>query len=241
VDTLTIGPAERYDVVLEADNPGIWMLHTHVNQHETNDDMAPGGMHTMMWYEGFEDQLHTFASELPGGRPPRYAVTIPDDHVDSEFVELPDLNALPVPGVGGGTATYKFSVAEPCALEKIVVHGTAYASNPAFDLLSTIEVTIRDPAGNLLFDGDIGSETLSQNTFRFELNETTPGATVAGASAGDYIVEFSGSNVDAAVALHVLVDYYPSLGAADLAATTYAKEFCGAIPQDVLEQEGYFD
>jgi FtsP/CotA-like multicopper oxidase with cupredoxin domain/plastocyanin len=46
-DTVTIGPGERYDVEVEATNPGVWMLHCHMPNHGEN------GMMTLMEYEGF--------------------------------------------------------------------------------------------------------------------------------------------------------------------------------------------
>lgn len=52
-DTVLIGPGERYDVLIEGNNPGIWMLHDHVGPHAMNDFIAPGGMKTHLVYEGF--------------------------------------------------------------------------------------------------------------------------------------------------------------------------------------------
>lgn len=45
-DTVLIGPGERYDLELEADNPGIWMFHCHMENHAAN------GMMTLIEYEG---------------------------------------------------------------------------------------------------------------------------------------------------------------------------------------------
>jgi plastocyanin len=45
-DTVLIGPAERYDVELVANNPGVWMFHCHINNHAAN------GMVTSLTYEG---------------------------------------------------------------------------------------------------------------------------------------------------------------------------------------------
>lgn len=56
VDTLGIMPGERYDVLVEADNPGFWVFHDHVGLSVMNDDQAPGGMFTMIGYQGFLDQ-----------------------------------------------------------------------------------------------------------------------------------------------------------------------------------------
>jgi plastocyanin len=47
-DTVLIGPAERYDLAFTADNPGVWMVHCHIEHHMAN------GMMTTVWYEGYE-------------------------------------------------------------------------------------------------------------------------------------------------------------------------------------------
>ena len=110
-DTVTIGPGERYDVEVYAENPGVWMLHCHMPNHGEN------GMMTLMEYEGFpalRPHVHIQPRQRPGaagaapptagslaasGPPPatpsggtgnRPAVTIPI--VDNRFV----LDALEV-------------------------------------------------------------------------------------------------------------------------------------------------
>jgi FtsP/CotA-like multicopper oxidase with cupredoxin domain len=47
-DTILIGPAERYDLELTGDNPGVWMVHCHIEHHMAN------GMMTTIWYDGYE-------------------------------------------------------------------------------------------------------------------------------------------------------------------------------------------
>lgn len=49
-DTLLIAPGERYDVYVELDNPGPWMIHDHFPQYENNDNIHPGGMMTVLCY-----------------------------------------------------------------------------------------------------------------------------------------------------------------------------------------------
>lgn len=53
-DTLSIGPGERYDFFLEADNPGWWMMHDQNGLATMNDDQHPGGMQTCLAYDGFK-------------------------------------------------------------------------------------------------------------------------------------------------------------------------------------------
>ncbi len=51
IDTVGIGPAKRVDIILEADNPGIWPFHCHSLNHVTNEHIYPGGMMTFIVYE----------------------------------------------------------------------------------------------------------------------------------------------------------------------------------------------
>jgi plastocyanin/translation initiation factor IF-1 len=45
-DTVMISPGERYDIVFDATNPGVWMVHCHIENHADN------GMMTVIQYEG---------------------------------------------------------------------------------------------------------------------------------------------------------------------------------------------
>jgi manganese oxidase len=47
-NTYMLGPGETVDVVVQANNPGVWMLHCHELHH------ADAGMMTLFQYEGFE-------------------------------------------------------------------------------------------------------------------------------------------------------------------------------------------
>lgn len=53
VDTLSIAPGERYDVIMEMDNPGYWAFHDHIGLNVMNDDHGPGGMFTCVAYDDF--------------------------------------------------------------------------------------------------------------------------------------------------------------------------------------------
>lgn len=50
IDTVGIGPAQRVDIILIADNPGIWPFHCHRLDHVTNEHIYPGGMLTFIQY-----------------------------------------------------------------------------------------------------------------------------------------------------------------------------------------------
>jgi hypothetical protein len=49
-DTVQIGPGQRVDIILHADNPGIWPFHCHRVDHVTNEHIYPGGMLTFIQY-----------------------------------------------------------------------------------------------------------------------------------------------------------------------------------------------
>lgn len=58
-DTINLAPGERKDVYVQGTNPGIWSLHDHagsvnMGSTSTNDHAFPGGMKTVLTYEGFE-------------------------------------------------------------------------------------------------------------------------------------------------------------------------------------------
>ena len=61
-DTLPVAPGERYDVIVVADNPGVWAFHCHELHHLANGAMGPGGMMTTFAYDG--------ATPLGSGAPP---------------------------------------------------------------------------------------------------------------------------------------------------------------------------
>ena len=42
-DTVNVGPGERYDVIWTAREPGLWLLHCHINHHTTNDNREQDG------------------------------------------------------------------------------------------------------------------------------------------------------------------------------------------------------
>lgn len=50
-DTFVVGPGERYDLIITMDNPGLWMVHDHVDTHTTNGDKPMGGIMTTIEYQ----------------------------------------------------------------------------------------------------------------------------------------------------------------------------------------------
>jgi plastocyanin len=60
-DTVLIGPGERYDLELNADNPGVWMFHCHMENHASN------GMMTLIEYDGATPTGPAAEFYRPGG------------------------------------------------------------------------------------------------------------------------------------------------------------------------------
>lgn len=53
MSTIHVAPGKTEDIVFLADNPGIWALHDHDVVHTTNNGIYPGGVLTVIAYEGF--------------------------------------------------------------------------------------------------------------------------------------------------------------------------------------------
>ena len=51
-DTIMFGPGERYDLIFEANNPGRFIFHDHMDTHVTNNGKYPGGIITVLEYDG---------------------------------------------------------------------------------------------------------------------------------------------------------------------------------------------
>lgn len=53
-DVVSMAPGERYDVIVEMNNPGIWMTHDHIEHHVTNNGKHHTGSMLVVEYEGIE-------------------------------------------------------------------------------------------------------------------------------------------------------------------------------------------
>ncbi|HET6399048.1 MAG TPA: multicopper oxidase domain-containing protein [Candidatus Thermoplasmatota archaeon] len=224
VDVLTIGPAERYDVVMVANNPGIWMIHTHVNLHETNDGVSPGGMHSMIVYEGFEDRLHIHPDVLPGGADFGTRPTIPSDLRQTEVFDFgTDMEA-------DGNAT--FVVEQPCTVRQLTVRAKLTTQAGAIEdaiaatgsPLNSLRVTLRGPDGQAvpLKPATGATPTVEGVALRPDGKWATiwniegrdlawvQGSDPKNIPAGGYTVEVNGRAIDAVVVLETVVDYFGS-------------------------------
>lgn len=208
VDTLTIGTAERYDVVIEANNPGLWMMHTHIDHHATNDHMAPGGAMGMIIYRDVEAEqgsMHPFAqgAELPGGLPWVEPLTIPADVSKETSISVQGtgpLRATPVDGSLG------FPVSMPCAVRTTILTGQWTGTLPhEVSAPEGITVSIRDGDDRAMLDepaafGDDG-------TFRLDLSPLDKNNQVVW-KPGNYTAELGGTVVGSGtVELQAFVDY----------------------------------
>lgn len=85
-DTITIGPGERYDLLVTLDQLGSYPFHSHVILDNLNDGAYPGGIHTMLSVlapgEPLEPAGHADGQE-PGSATPSHVhvETAPTSHV----------------------------------------------------------------------------------------------------------------------------------------------------------------
>lgn len=59
-DTVLFGPGERYDLILRADDPGIWMIHDHIDRHTLNGKSPMGGIMATIEYAETNAASHSF-------------------------------------------------------------------------------------------------------------------------------------------------------------------------------------
>lgn len=51
-DTIAVGPGERYDAIVQMNNPGLFMMHDHADRHMSHDGSMMGGPMMVFEYEG---------------------------------------------------------------------------------------------------------------------------------------------------------------------------------------------
>jgi FtsP/CotA-like multicopper oxidase with cupredoxin domain len=85
-DTVLIGPGERYDLEIIANNPGIWLFHCHMPNHSEN------GMMTQMQYEGVTLPVGFAHGHMQEAIPPEELLPTQDSNevviemLDSRFI-----------------------------------------------------------------------------------------------------------------------------------------------------------
>jgi FtsP/CotA-like multicopper oxidase with cupredoxin domain len=215
VDTLTIGPAERYDVVLEMNNPGPWMMHTHVASRETNCAKAPGGMHTMFLYEGFEP--HAFKAELPADCPFGSELQLPGDFTNATMARFGT-----VIGQAAADRTWDFPVELPCAVRRLNFHASLDSTAlpggvPQPGALTTVTLVLKDPVGNDVLRQDL-TDLVPAVSYVLEKERLTELSPVI----GSYTATLStGQSMQASVDLFVNLDYYETFEQSKTAHLVY--------------------
>ncbi|MGB1586744.1 MAG: multicopper oxidase domain-containing protein, partial [Thermoplasmatota archaeon] len=226
VDTLMIGPAARYDVVIEMDQPGIWVMHTHVDHHVTNSDQAPGGGHSIIAYQSVLDeyggQFKNFeGSELPGGTPLILPLDIP---LDTKFgADRTVGNNAPAGGTANVDEAWSFGWELPCATRyiRITTEYDAGLPDPLANQLLNLNVNIVDRNGDLV-EGGNGVLTGDNPQFNWVLDGRydaldTEGRQakadvrsnmIANFLAGDYTIQVSGTATAGDVRFVAELDYH---------------------------------
>ncbi len=97
-DTVLIGPAERYDLEMTCDNPGVWMVHCHMEHHMAN------GMMTLIQYEGYQPTgpAAAFIGTPEAAGPHDH--TMPKLSADTPAATPVGIQAATTPGFSGTTA-----------------------------------------------------------------------------------------------------------------------------------------
>jgi FtsP/CotA-like multicopper oxidase with cupredoxin domain len=84
-DTVLIGPAERYDLAIEGTNPGIWMFHCHMPNHQDN------GMMTTLVYDDFSPTIgHDSGAAHPPPDPPAAPTPLASVAGSAEMIRVVD-------------------------------------------------------------------------------------------------------------------------------------------------------
>lgn len=235
VDTLMIGPAQRYDVVIEGiAEPGAWMMHTHVEDHVTNDFQFPGGMMTMIVYPGYEDKMRTFSAEAWGGLALPPDLTVPDDVLFADQVRANTAPGGVHDALSGQTAaelaSWSFDVVRPCAVDDVTVTVRVLPDNEAFLPFTDVDVSMIDPGGATRpGSGAADEEGLFRWTFdtKDTLSSDDGGAGLEMLQNGTYTVKVDGNTVDSTIVLNVLVDYFRDMREAVATAKAEGWNGCG--------------
>ncbi len=194
-DSVPIGPGERLDVVLEGreGNAGIWVMHTHVVNHVTNDGQYPGGALTKIVYPEYLDDLHPFRSELPGGQDYIEPVKFPSDRVNGTKFGLGTSASV--------SEQWTFEVPMACATKtmKVIME---VDSPPAVQAGNDITIELWHPNGDKWQTFDIGDKRYMEWTYTYDPAVKMPLQT------GTYEIRVLGRAVDAVAALGVVLDHY---------------------------------
>jgi plastocyanin len=113
-DTFLIGPAERMDLEFDADNPGVWMFHCHIEHHMAN------GMMTLIAYEGEKPTgpAAEFWNETVAAAPGHEGHDMPAANpTPAPTATPPELASVGLPVVSTATVTMVDDRFDPVTLE----------------------------------------------------------------------------------------------------------------------------
>lgn len=171
VDTLPIAPAQRYDVLIEGreNNEGVWVVHTHVADHVTNDGAYPGGMLSKILYPNFWDNPKPFDGiEAPAGKP-YVPFIVPDDQHNVWRDSQQLLGGLQTQYAYSNSWTFDIQI--PCTVDEIRVSAEITPELDDLEALFTndLTLTIKDLVST--FDAKlntyIADETIALGAERF--------------------------------------------------------------------------
>ena len=194
-DTVPIGPGERLDLVIEGreDNEGIWVFHTHVVNHVTNDGQYPGGSLTKIIYPGYEDDLAPFKAELPGGLAYIPPLEFPDD-----------VNMVTKRGLGTSLEvdeSWEIPLELPCAVKSARFSVAVDSPGTAQQLLNDLQLVLRDANGDAFETLDVADTRYAEWTYTYAAGTAPP------FKAGPYTAHLTGQAVDAVAEMNWVLDY----------------------------------
>jgi manganese oxidase len=223
VDTLTIGPAERYDVIVDSNNPGPWMIHTHVASHETNCAKSPGGMHTMFVYDTYMDKMHQFKAEAPAKCPFGSELQLPGDFVNGTKIHLNSgfVPAAPPPAGTVQSANWEWPVELPCAVRKMAFRAF-YQTDAVITTGMSLTINIKDTTGAAAGSAITLTPTARSGTFVVEKD----GLRTIPAQKGSYTVSASGTVPAGTLELDIVIDYFENFDQTKVAHLTYGTSGC---------------
>ncbi len=252
VDTVLIGPGQRYDVMVEGreGNEGIWVMHTHITSRVTNSHQYPGGMLTKLVYEDWlEAQGGAITPydgvEIPGGIPYIPPYQIPDD------VLLPTTQgSISQTGPGADATAEVFSytappVEMPCALQQFWFKAT-FSNVDETVAPGSLTAKLTDWEGNTIHEAAV-----TNGMFEFFVEDyyTTDrqGNKVDGdlyqvrdmpMTPGNITFSVTGtSNNNVDVEMNGLINYYPTKEHVQYYATNYGiRDTCEEVSQPGYQQ-----
>ena len=225
VDTLTIGPAERYDVVIEMENPGIWVMHSHVDHHVSNAERNPGGNIGAIAYQSALDQtdgiIRSFeGAEIPGGQAFIVPLDIPGDEKFGRDVKVSNSVGSEAMAVD---ERWAFPWELPCATRymRVSIDVDPELAQLAVAPLQNLQFALEDEDGSVV---DGSAVTLGDQTFaefvldgRFNPVDDQDDKNAAAANrrtmiedlrAGEYTLVVTGTSVPATLRFTAELDYH---------------------------------